>query len=70
MKMLQDKLCQNIKENAKNSLYNINYRKVNKKFLKKKENTLLKKFLIIAQTKPKNLFKKKHKTLEIQHYNK
>ena len=44
--------------------------KVNKEFLKRKESTILKKFIIIAQTKSKDLFKENIKTWETQHYNK
>ena len=68
--MQQDKLYQSIKENAKKRIFRNNYLKVNKEFLKRKENTTLKKFIIIAQIKSKDSFKKNHKTWEIQHYNK
>ena len=68
--MQQDKLYQSIKENVKKIIFRNNYLKVNKEFLKRKESTLLKKFIIIAQTKSKDLFKENIKTWETQHYNK
>ncbi len=68
--MQQDKLYQSIKENVKKRTFRNSYMKVNKEFLKRKESTILKKFIIIAQTKSKDSFKKNLKTWEIQHYNK
>ena len=68
--MQQDKLYQSIKENVKKRTFRNSYKKVNKKFLKIKESTTLKKFIIIAQIKSKDSFKKNHKTWEIQPYNK
>ncbi len=68
--MQQDKLYKSIKENVKKTTFRNNYLKVNKEFLKRKESTTLKKFIIIAQIKSKDSFKKNHKMWEIQHYNK
>ena len=54
----------------KKIIFRNNYLKVSKEFLKRKESTTLKKFIIIAQIKSKDSFKKNHKTWAIQHYNK